>query len=382
MTPLKGHVLIVDDLGSNRNALARLLQKDGLTIDEAQDGLEALEKARRGGIDTILLDVMMPGLDGLGTLAILKQEQELSDIPVIMLSAYNESKIVLDCIALGADDFLQKPIDRALLRARLSSCLRRKHLQDREREHLGQLEASNQELKRLNQLKNRFLAVAAHDLKNPMSKALVLVDQLLQPEADALPPEGRKHVARRIRDSVHRMLGIVQGLMDTAIYESEQVALRRRSLDLGGLLAFVIEDNRAYAASKHIHLQSILPPGPILLEADEIRIREAVDNLVNNAIKFSPLDRPVEVALSEDDGWARIQVKDRGPGLTEEDMASLFGPYQRLSAMPTAGEISIGIGLSIVKQMVELHGGRVWAEPTPGGGATFCLSLPLRVDGA
>ena len=376
MTPLQGHVLIVDDLASNREVLARLLRKEGLTTEDAQEGREALEKVRRGGIDTILLDVMMPGLDGPGMLAALKQDKELADIPVIMLSAYNESQVVLDCIALGADDFLQKPIDRSLLRARISSCLRRKHLQDSEREHLGQLETSNQELKRLGQIKNRFLAVAAHDLKNPMSKALLLVDQLLQQESEATSPDGRKQVARKIRDSIHRMLGIVQGLMDTAVYESEHITLRRKPTDLANLVRFVMEDNRVYAASKRIHLQGFLPPEAVLLEADEPRLREAVDNLVNNAIKFSPLDRTVEITVSSAEQQVLIQVRDHGPGLTEEDLASVFTPYQRLSAIPTAGEISIGIGLSIVKQMVELHGGRVWAESRPGDGAAFFLELP------
>ena len=381
MTSLEGHVLVVDDLESNRDALVRLLRKDGVTTDEAADGFEALEKARKGGCDTILLDVMMPGLDGLGALAILKQEKELADIPVIMLSAFNEAKVVLDCIALGADDFLQKPIDRALLRARLSSCLRRKHLQDREREHLLQLETSNLELKRLNQLKSRFLAVAAHDLKNPMSTVLLLADKLLQVEDGAMNLAVQKQVARRIRDSVHRMLGIVQGLMDTSVYESEHFPLRRRVLDLTGLVRYVIEENRTYAASKRIHLQEFLPSEPVFLNLDEMRIREALDNLLNNAIKFSPLDREVEVSMGEAGPMVRIQVKDNGPGLTEEDMASVFGPYQRLSAMPTGGEISIGIGLSIVKQMVELHGGRVGVESEPGKGATFCLELPKQADG-
>ncbi len=380
MTSLQGHVLVVDDLESNRIALVRILQKEGLSADEALDGLDALEKARKGNYDTILLDVMMPRLDGLGALAILKQERELADTPVIMLSAFNESKAVLDCIALGADDFLQKPIDRALLLARLASCLRRKHLQDREREHLLQLEANNLELKRLNQLKSRFLAVAAHDLKNPMSTVLLLVDKLLQMEASVAALAEQKLVAGRIRDSIHRMLGIVQGLMDSALYEAEHFTLRRRILDLTGLVKFIIEENRTYAASKRIHLQGFLPSGPMFVDADEMRIREALDNLVNNAIKFSPLDRTVEITLCEADSQARIWVKDHGPGLTDADMASVFGPYQRLSAMPTGSEISIGIGLSIVKQMVELHGGRVWVASEHGKGATFYLELPLQKD--
>jgi two-component system, sensor histidine kinase and response regulator len=384
VTELTGHVLVVDDLDNNRNVLVRLLQKEGLTTNEAVDGIDALEKVKNGRYDTILLDVMMPRLDGLGALAALKENRDTADIPVIMLSAFNESKAVLDCIALGADDFLQKPIDRALLRARLSSCLRRKHLQDREREHLIQLEASNLEHRRLNQLKSRFLAVAAHDLKNPMSTVLLLVDKLLQMDEAAVTLAEQKLVARRIRDSIHRMLGIVQGLMDSAVYESEHFALRRRIVDLTAMVRFVLDENRIYAASKRIDLQGFLPEHMVMVDADEMRIKEILDNLVNNAIKFSPLDRGVQISLTtsaELEPMALITVRDHGPGFTEEDKQSVFGPYQRLSAVPTGGEVSIGIGLSIVKQMAELHGGRVWLESEQGKGATFFLELPMQKSG-
>lgn len=381
MTGMQGHVLVVDDLESNRSALVRILQKEGLTTDEAVDGMDALEKVRNRRYDTVLLDVMMPRLDGLGVLAALKADREHEDIPVIMLSAFNESKAVLDCIALGADDFLQKPIDRALLKARLSSCLHRKHLQDREREHLLQMEVNNQELKRLNQLKSRFLAVAAHDLKNPMSTVLLLVDKLLQMDERAVTPAEQKQMARRIRDSIHRMLGTVQGLMDSALYESEHVPLKKRSIDLVALVRHVMEENHLYASSKRIHLQGFLPSDPLRVEADEMRIREAIDNLVNNAIKFSPLDRSVEIAIAtppDAPAAVRVMVKDQGPGLSEEDKVTMFGAYQRLSAVPTGGETSIGIGLSIVKQMVELHGGRVWVEGEHGKGAAFFIELPMQ----
>lgn len=381
MTGMQGHVLVVDDLESNRGALVRILQKEGLTTDEAVDGMDALEKVQNGRYDTVLLDVMMPRLDGLGVLAALKSDREHEDIPVIMLSAFNEAKAVLDCIALGADDFLQKPIDRALLKARLSSCLRRKHLQDRERDHLLQMEANNQELKRLNQLKSRFLAVAAHDLKNPMSTVLLLVDKLLQMDESAVTLAEQKQMARRIRDSIHRMLGTVQGLMDSAVYESEHVPLRKRSIDLVALVRHVMEENRLYASSKRIHLQGFLPADPLQVDADEMRIREAIDNLVNNAIKFSPLDRSVEIAVTvppDTPTVVRVMVKDQGPGLSEEDKATVFGAYQRLSAVPTGGETSIGIGLSIVKQMVELHQGRVWVEGGQGKGAAFFIELPKQ----
>ena len=381
MTGLQGHILVVDDLETNRDPLVRALQKEGLTTDEARDGIEALEMLRKGSYDTILLDLMMPRMDGKETLTILKQDKELADIPVIMLSAANESKNVTECIGLGADDYLPKPIDRALLHARLASCLKRKHLQDQEREYLIRLESTNQELKHLSHLKSRFLAVAAHDLKNPMTTVLITVDKMLEMEEGTVPLAQQRLSARRIRDSVQRMLGIVQGLLDSAAYEVGSLEIHPRTLDLNAMVKAVVNDNQVYASSKLIRIFHFLPPDPVIVNVDERRIRETLENLINNAIKFSPLDREISVALylpNGSDGNAVISVQDQGPGLTEEDLAHVFTAYQNLSAKPTGGEVSVGLGLSIVKQMIELHGGRVWVDSEAGKGATFFLELPQQ----
>jgi len=145
----------------------------------------------------------------------------------------------------------------------------------------------------------------------------------------------------------------------------------------------VVTSNQEYAQSKNLKLtyQELLA-GECWGFVDEVHFRQAVDNLVNNAIKYSPPGKAVDVILSprmvEGQTWVEIQVRDQGPGLTAEDKAQAFGLYQRLSAKPTGGEYSTGLGLSIVKQMVELHGGHVWIESEFGQGATFCLDLPLR----
>jgi len=380
MIPLQGHVLVVDDLDTNRDALSRMLEREGLTTEVAQDGLDALEKVRAGAFDAILLDVMMPRLDGIQTLTILKQEIGIRDIPVIMLSALNEAKAIRECIELGADDYLPKPIDRSLLRARLASCLRRKQLTDNEKDYLTRLESTNEELRRLNHLKSRFLAVAAHDLKNPMTTILLLADQLNESweEAAAIGPK-RKQLGR-IRESVQKMLGIIQALLDSAAAETGQYELNLQSLDLAALVMDVADENRVYAESKQIHLRCEIPSmGPVPALLDGARIRDVMDNLINNAIKFSPANRQIWVSLEVAGSRATFRVKDQGPGLTEEDKKLVFGLYQRLSAKPTGNEFSTGLGLSIVKQRVELHGGRVWVESTHGQGATFYVELPLDV---
>ena len=138
------------------------------------------------------------------------------------------------------------------------------------------------------------------------------------------------------------------------------------------------EENRIYAESKGIALECRVPAGaPLVAEADGNRIRDALDNLVNNAIKFSPPDRSVWVSLERAGDRILFRVKDQGPGLTEEDKKLVFGLYQRLSAQPTGNEFSTGLGLSIVKQRIELHGGRVWVDSRPGEGATFNIELPI-----
>ncbi len=377
MTPLRGHVLVVDDLDTNRDALARMLEREGLTTEVAQDGFEALEKTRSGAFDAILLDVMMPRLDGIQTLTILKQEIGIRDIPVIMLSALNEAKAIRECIELGADDYLPKPIDRSLLRARLASCLRRKQLTDNEKDYLMRLEASNEELRRLNHLKSRFLAVAAHDLKNPMTTILLLADQLTESWEDASSIGTKRKQVQRIRESIQKMLGIIQALLDSAAAETGQFKLNLQPVDLSALTLEVAEENRVYAESKQIGLRCKVPENPLVALVDAARIRDVMDNLINNAIKFSPADRSVWIHLEGGENRIRFRVKDQGPGLTEEDKKLVFGLYQRLSAQPTGNEFSTGLGLSIVKQRVELHGGRVWVESRHGEGATFHVELPV-----
>lgn len=380
MTPLQGHVLVVDDLDTNRDALARMLEREGLTTEVAQDGFDALEKVRAGSFDAILLDVMMPRLDGIQTLTILKQEVGIRDIPVIMLSALNEAKSIRECIELGADDYLPKPIDRSLLRARLASCLRRKQLTDNEKDYLVRLEATNEELRRLNHLKSRFLAVAAHDLKNPMTTILLLADQLTETGEEALSAGSKRKQLHRIRESTQKMLGIIQALLDSAAAETGQFELHLQPVDLVTLAQEVVEENRVYADSKQIALHcQRCSEAPMVAQVDAARIRDVMDNLVNNAIKFSPSMRSVWVSVESIGKKILFRVKDQGPGLTDEDKKLVFGLYQRLSAKPTGSEFSTGLGLSIVKQRVELHGGRVWVESHPGDGATFHVEIPVDI---
>ena len=390
MTPVPAaRILVVDDADFNREAMTRILEREGHQTDTAVDGSEALEKLGREAFDLVLLDVMMPGIDGIQVMETMRGDERLNRIPVIMLSALHEQDCILKCIQLGAQDYLPKPINQQLLKARITACLERKRLHDLEKQYTqrmesisAQLQAANERLRRANQLKSRFLATAAHDLKNPLGGILLLADRIRDGAESDAPARSLAAPAGRIHEVVQKMLHIINGLLDSSMQEMGEVNPCFRMTNLADLVHGVVQENELYANSKDIRLHYRETLGAECWGAvDQVRFRQVVDNLVNNAIKYSPMGRQVwvELSLRVVDGAdrAHIEVRDQGPGLTPEDIGMAFGPFQRLSAMPTGGEYSTGLGLSIVKQMVELHGGWVWIESEPGEGAAFLVEIPL-----
>ncbi|WP_306591178.1 hybrid sensor histidine kinase/response regulator [Geothrix sp. 21YS21S-4] len=382
-------LLVVDDAESNLEVMTRILEREGHQVVTASGGAEGLAKLRDGDYDMVLLDVMMPGVDGIQVMQAIRDDERLKRIPVVMLSALHEQDTIVKCIQLGAQDYLPKPINQQLLKARIKACLERKRLQDLEDastlrlEAVGaQLRAANEQLRRANQLKSRFLATAAHDLKNPLGGILLLADRIRMEAERGAPPERIAAQAGRVHEVVQKMVHIINSLLDTTVQEMGEVIPAFEMADLGSVIRAVVRENEPYAASKGIRLHCDAPDGLCRGVVDRARLAQAVDNLVNNAIKYSPGGSEIQVGLEHHGetpgGVARIGVIDQGPGFTPEDLDRAFAPFQRLSARPTGGEHSTGLGLSIVKQMVELNGGRVWIEGDRAWGGAFHVEIPLR----
>lgn len=391
MTPqAQGRILVVDDADLNREVMARILERDHHQVEVAADGAEALAMMRARPYDLVLLDVMMPGVDGIQVIETMHADERLKQVPVIMLSALHEQEAILKCIQLGAQDYLPKPINQQMLKARICACLESKRFHDLEREYTqrveeigAQLQSANERLRRANHLKSRFLATAAHDLKNPLGGILLLADGIRSAAESGGDPSRIALQAARVHEVVQRMSSIIQSLLDTTVQEMGEVNPCFEMTNLGDLVHRVVQENELYATSKDIrlHYRETLA-AECWGSVDRVRLGQAIDNLVNNAIKYSPVGREVwvELTLRIVDGADRVhvEVRDQGPGLTPEDVGQAFGPFQRLSATPTGGEYSTGLGLSIVKQMVELHEGWVWIESEAGKGATFLVEIPLR----
>jgi signal transduction histidine kinase/DNA-binding NarL/FixJ family response regulator len=236
-------------------------------------------------------------------------------------------------------------------------------------------------LRRANEFKNEILGTVAHDLKNPLSVILGRAEMINEiASMSPLPVDKIKEQIGHIRGSAMQLTGMVNDLIADAMMGALDISIRPEPVDLAAMLAEVVTSNRALAERKRQSIQLAAPPFR-WATCDPDRLREAVDNLVSNAIKYSPAGAKIELSLSGDDSITAISVKDYGPGLSEEDISRLFGRFQRLSAKPTGGESSTGLGLSIAKRIAELHGGSIEAEsPGLGQGSTFTIRIPMTPD--
>ena len=236
------------------------------------------------------------------------------------------------------------------------------------------LDAVNKSLKEANRLKSEFLSIAAHDLKSPLQVIMGFAERILN------TPDQNESVyrdAQKIYRGSERMLAIIKNLLNTTAIETGKLKLDKSLVDIGKLAEQVVYHNQSLAEKKQQHIELNVDE-TCILHVDKRHLFEVMDNLINNAIKFSPPGQNVLVTVKKMNqngnlnGTVRFVVEDHGPGLTNADMKKIFGKFQRLSAQPTQGETSTGLGLSIAKQLVELHGGKIWAESLKNGtGARF-----------
>src|ERR1700712_2583098 len=240
----------------------------------------------------------------------------------------------------------------------------------------GRLSAQWLRLQRANGFKNEILGTVAHDLKNPLGVILGRTEMLTELIGAGSSKESITAQVEHIRDAPKRLPSMVDHLISDAMADAFDITIRREPVDVAALVAEVVDANLPSAVNKQQTL-SVSAPANFVTMCDAARIREAIDNLVSNAIKYSPIGGRIIVAVSHEGHNTVIRIGDQGAGLSPEDLGRLFGRFQRLSAKPTAGESSTGLGLSIVKRIIDMHGGSVTAESSgPGQGSTFTVILP------
>jgi signal transduction histidine kinase len=231
-------------------------------------------------------------------------------------------------------------------------------------------------LQRANGFKNEILGTVAHDLKNPLGVILGRTEMLTELIAAGSPRDSIASQIDHIRDATKRLTSMVDHLISDAMADAFDITIRREPVDIAALVGEVADANQPLAVNKQQSITVSAVPN-LTATCDADRMREAIDNLISNAIKYSPIGGKISVQVGQHGNRTAIRVVDEGAGLSPEDLGRLFGRFQRLSAKPTAGESSTGLGLSIVKRIIDMHGGEVAANSAgPGQGSTFTITLP------
>jgi len=356
-------ILVVDDESFNRLLLQRILKGIGQVI-EAENGQQTLELLAQQSFDLVLLDIMMPGITGLEVLKIIRKTPATVDLPVILISALSNNDDIVRGLQTEANDYITKPIDVDVVIARVETQLKLKNMTDTYKQSIAELEAAQQ-------LKDRLFGIASHDLKSPLS-TLLMGHGLLQEALKDRPETSR--VMNIMLSTITKMNEIIEEFLDLAASQSGNISISLAPVNLDRMVAEVIAHYSITAMKKDIQLTA----GEIaeMAQADQARLQQVLNNLVSNAIKFSPRESTITLWSQANGDKVRVYVADQGPGIPENEREKLFKEFSKLTPRPTGGESSTGLGLWIVKHMVMLQGGSVGVDCPPEGGSVFWVELP------
>jgi len=364
-----GKILIADDDRLNIRILAGILKREGYAVFDADTGEKALARYAEVQPNVVLLDVMMPGIDGFETCRRLKQQYADKCAPVIFITAKNDSDDVVAGLSAGGVDYLPKPFNPKEVVARI-----RTHLQNQRL--VAEQQRLVEQLSRANSAKNRFLGMAAHDLRNPLASIRGLAEFLRDGTVGPLSAD-QLDLVTTIHGASQSMLDLVNELLDVATIEAGELKVVLVDADLGELIAKSVMLTNIEAAKKNTRVV-LQAHDPVKVRIDPAKMKQVIDNLLSNAVKYSPPGSTVTsfITRATDSAAVTFSVRDEGPGIPADERDKLFKDFSRLSVQPTAGEKSTGLGLAICRKIVEAHRGTIDAFNLPTRGCEFRVTLP------
>ena len=355
-------ILVVDDQPANVQIVGSVLGKLGHEIIPAADGPAALRRLALRPPDLILLDLLMPEMDGCEVCRRLQANPDWRDIPVIFLSAADDKGFIVRALESGGVDYITKPFNQAELITRVRTQLALKSARDR--------------LRQLAEDKDELIGILAHDLKSHLGgmqmSAQLLCDRVTQFEQS---DKRTRQLAENIAYASGQLLAFVKEFLANAAAD-HGITIECATLNLSDAAAAAVQQYQEAARRKRMDIQVDLPTEGTAVSADVSALDQVLDNLLSNALKFSPPGKRILVSVHPEPTHVDCRIQDYGPGFTEEDKARMFRRYARLSARPTGGEPSTGLGLSIVRKLVRAMNGELICEKAAGAGATFVVRLP------
>ena len=364
-------ILIVDDVVSNVLLLKILLTNEKFQVCTASNGNKCIEMAKSEHPDLILLDVMMPDLNGFDTAVILKKDATTQEIPIIFLTALNNPSDLVKGFQVGANDFLTKPFNKEELVMRVM--------------HQIQLVAAkriivrqNEELKRTISNRDKMYSVIAHDLRSPMASirmVLNLAVNVVSPETVGDEIFGLLDKANRESEETHDLL---DNLLKWTKSQTGRLNVVYQDIDLDDIVPGVVDIFKMIAEMKKIDLKYLPADEKLTVRADNDMIKTIIRNFLSNAVKFTPEGKAIEVFYKREGDFARISVRDHGVGIAPERVESIF--HKGETTYGTGGEEGSGLGLQLCQDFARKNGGEAQVESTLGEGSTFSFTIPLKKD--
>jgi signal transduction histidine kinase len=353
-------ILIVDDVAQNIEIAKTILEMDGYTVDTAQEGDRALEKVRTGGVDLILLDIMMPEFDGFQVAEELQKDEGTADIPIIFLTARNDTESITRGFRIGAVDYITKPFKGDELKMRVRTHLKLRHTQ--------------RELQEANAAKDKFFSIIAHDLRSPFT-ALVGMSQFLANGIDNLDAQTAKEFLEGMHRSSKNAFNLLENLLEWSRVQTGRLPMKPETLNVRELVDEILNLFQVNISNKQLQIDNRLDEY-VPVYADRNAVQAIFRNLLSNAIKFTPREGTVELDSHPLDGRRAFIVKDNGVGMDEDTRQDLFRIDVRHSSKGTNKERGTGLGLILCREFVERNGGEINVESEPDRGTLFTFTLP------
>lgn len=364
-------ILIVDDVVSNVLLLKILLTNEKFQVCTASNGKMCIEMAKSEHPDLILLDVMMPDLNGFDTAVILKKDPETQEIPIIFLTALNNPSDLVKGFQVGANDFLTKPFNKEELIMRVM--------------HQIQLVAAkriiirqNEELKRTISNRDKMYSVIAHDLRSPMASIRMVLNLAVNVVSKDIVGEeifGLLDKANRESEETHDLL---DNLLKWTKSQTGRLSVVYQELDLDDIVPGVVDIFRMIAEMKKIELKYIPADEKLIVHADNDMIKTIIRNFLSNAVKFTPEGKSVEVFYKREGDFARISVRDHGVGIEPDRVEAIFHTGE--TTYGTGGEEGSGLGLQLCQDFARKNGGDAYVESVEGEGSTFSFTIPIKKE--
>lgn len=362
---ISGTVLIVDDDPYVCATMEALLKNEGHKLVFAGNGSEGLAKAHDQRPDVILLDVMMPEMDGYEVCRRLKADPLTAPIPVLLVTALTDRRERLKGIDAGANDYLTKPIDAQDLRLRVRNAIYTRRLYD-------QLQNSFEQLKELERLRDNLTHMIVHDMRSSLGSVLGFA-QLLKNSARGKLDEKEAGFLNKVERNTNLLMDMVISLLDISRLEAGQMPLRLNPCNIYDLTRAAAQPFEALAGERKITI--LRPDPPITAVCDIDLIRRVIANLIGNAIKYTEENGTVDIQMSQDGGVLKVVVADNGPGIPKELHHKVFEKFSQ--AKTEQRSLGVGLGLAFCKLAVEAHQGEIGLISDVGQGSTFWFTLPL-----